>query len=225
MLATNGNFMPIKKFPTTASLADSMSGDSIDAHSGLVEVLLERKIAPGQRRSLVLAGRIALIYVVDGILAISRAGQEPLRVLPGEVARAAGIESLDYANGSRGDPLRVLEVCCRPDVERAPGVTQRYFPDDDKANALCLMASKDGQGGALESGADLKLFVTALGRWETVLHELEEGRAALATVVRGSATINSEKLESGWSAAISQESELRISGNDDCEVLLLDVCA
>ena len=69
----------------------------------------------------------------------------------------------------------------------------------------------------------MRAWLASLRRYETVLHEVGEGRAALVWCLEGSATLDGETLETGQCAAISEQSELRIAGAEGAQILVVDV--
>ena len=64
----------------------------------------------------------------------------------------------------------------------------------------------------------------ALGKAESVEHELGDGRYAWVQVARGAVSVNGQELKAGDGAAVSKETKLDISGTaDGSEVLLFDL--
>ena len=64
----------------------------------------------------------------------------------------------------------------------------------------------------------------ALGKSESVKHELRDGRYAWIQVARGGVNVNGQELKAGDGAAVSKETKLEISGiADGSEVLLFDL--
>jgi redox-sensitive bicupin YhaK (pirin superfamily) len=67
------------------------------------------------------------------------------------------------------------------------------------------------------------LYSSILGAGEQVTHTLAAGRFGWLQVARGSVRLNGETLTEGDGAAISGESEIRINGIEESEVLLFDL--
>ena len=88
------------------------------------------------------------------------------------------------------------------------------------------MASPSGGNGssAVKLYQDAELYTVALGKLESVKHELRDGRYAWVQVARGAVTVNGQELKAGDGAAVSKETKLEIIGSaDGSEVLLFDL--
>ena len=186
-----------------------------------VEHIGTERLAPDALRALALERHTALLYVQFGILAVG--GRGGVRALPGEWVLARAVDRFEYANASRTEDLTVCEVHIKaPPGQSAEYVAQRYFSDDEKANQLCAVADEAGQDGALTLGLDASVYIATLGRWSTVLHDLQPGRGAWVFVLDGDAMVNNRKLDSGAGAFIIDHDEVRISGGSGADVILVE---
>jgi quercetin 2,3-dioxygenase len=167
-------------------------------------------------------------YVLSGALAHedSTGGSGVLR--PGEVQRMSagtGVRHSEF-NGSRDEPVHFLQIWILPDREgHAPSYEQKPFPDAQKRNRLLLVASPEGEGGALRLHADARVYATVLAAGESVRHALAPGRHGWVHVARGELTVNGQPLRGGDGAAASGERELVLEGCGDspAEALVFDL--
>ena len=70
---------------------------------------------------------------------------------------------------------------------------------------------------------DARVYQTKLVKGQTVLHELEVGRAAFVHIATGAATVNGEKLVAGDAVAVEGELKVTVTGDEPGEVLLFDL--
>lgn len=181
-----------------------------------------RELAPRERVSTPADGRIVLLYVLDGVLQIPHEASALDRALPGEVVCAAGIEALEFGNGSTSEALRVCEWAIPGAPVAQASVTQRYFSDDDKRGALCRVAAGERGAGALVHGGDGLAFLATLGKWETVLHNPASGASNWLHVFDGAVDVNGQDVAAGSSAWLRDEEEVRLSGREPASLLLLE---
>lgn len=169
-----------------------------------------------------------LSYVLEGALAHrdSTGGQGVLR--PGEVQRMSagtGVRHSEY-NGSKEEPVHFLQIWILPDrAGHAPSYEQKPFPDAERRNRLRLVASPEGEGGALRIHADARVYATILADGESVRHALHPGRHAWVQVARGELTVNGQALRAGDGAAVFAEREIVLAGRGagDAEALVFDL--
>jgi len=70
---------------------------------------------------------------------------------------------------------------------------------------------------------DAKIFASLLDERQEVVHSLEDGRSAWLQVAAGSVRLNDVALKRGDGAAVTQESNLRITAQEPVEILLFDL--
>jgi quercetin 2,3-dioxygenase len=173
-------------------------------------------------------------YVLEGALAHKDSLGTGSIVRPGEVQRMSagtGILHSEF-NPSKDEPLHFLQIWIVPSRRGlSPSYEQKTFPYEEKRGRLRLVASPDGADGSLTIHQDARLYVTILGRGETVAHALQPGRAAFVQVARGEVRVNGGVLTAGDGAAVENEALVTVEGGgepgsrdlDEAEVLLFDL--
>ena len=148
----------------------------------------------------------------------------------GEVIRAGEWQAMTAGTGithsefnpSKSEPVHLLQIWLFPDRRgHTPGYRQKLFADTDKRGKWALVASPEGEAGALVVHQDARVYQTKLASGQSVRHELKSGRAAFVHVATGSATVNGTKFVAGDAVAVEDEAEVVASG--DGEVLLFDL--
>ena len=128
------------------------------------------------------------------------------------------------ANPSRDEPVHLLQIWIFPRAQNLqPEYEEKKFSDDEKRNRLRLIVSPDGSDGSVKIHQDAKIFASLLDERQEVVHSLENGRSAWLQVAAGSVSLNDVALKQGDGAAVSQESNLRITAQEPAEVLLFDL--
>jgi hypothetical protein len=128
------------------------------------------------------------------------------------------------ANPSRDEPVHLLQIWIFPrQQDLQPEYEEKKFSDDEKRNKLRLIVSPDGSDGSVKIHQDAKIFASLLDERQEVVHSLEDGRSAWLQVAAGSVRLNDVALKQGDGAAVSQESNLRITAQEPAEVLLFDL--
>jgi redox-sensitive bicupin YhaK (pirin superfamily) len=128
------------------------------------------------------------------------------------------------ANPSPDEPVHLLQIWIFPsEQDLQPEYEEKKFSDDEKRNKLRLIVSPDGSDGSVKIHQDAKIYASLLDDREEVVHGLAEGRSAWLQVAAGSVRLNDVALKHGDGAAVSQESNLRITAEGPAEVLLFDL--
>ncbi len=167
-----------------------------------------------------------ITYVLEGALEHKDSMGTSSVIRPGEIQRMSagtGVTHSEY-NHSKTEPVHFLQIWIMP--ERAglpPGYAQQMFPVEERRDRLRLIASRAGRDGSISINQDADLFSAVLTGGETVMHRFGEGRHGWLQVARGEVTANGTTLTAGDGAAISGEPELRITADEEAEVLLFDL--
>jgi len=128
------------------------------------------------------------------------------------------------ANPSRDEPVHLLQIWIFPrEQDLKPEYEEKKFSDDEKRNRLRLIVSPDGSDGSVKIHQDAKIFASLLDERQEVVHSLENGRSAWLQVAAGSVRLNDVALKRGDGAAVTQESNLRITAQEPVEILLFDL--
>jgi redox-sensitive bicupin YhaK (pirin superfamily) len=163
-------------------------------------------------------------YVLEGALAHHDSMGTGSVIRPDEVQRmSAGTGVLhSELNPSKDEDVHFLQIWILPEHRGIePGYEQKTFSADERKDKLRLVASPDGDGGALTIHQDAKIFAATLSEGKTITYDLAQGRSAWLQVVRGTVNLNGQALNAGDGAAIEEERTLTIGGNG--EVLLFDL--
>jgi hypothetical protein len=72
---------------------------------------------------------------------------------------------------------------------------------------------------------DALMYASVLHQGDVVQHVLAPNRCAYVQVARGEMALNGTALQAGDGAAISAESEIRLTSDSTAEVLLFDLAA
>ena len=165
-------------------------------------------------------------YVLEGALEHRDSLGTGSVIRPGDGQRMSAGTGIRHseANPSREESVHLLQIWIMPDKQgHKPGYEQKEFPAGEKRGKLRLIASPNGENGSVTIHQDAKLYVSLLEPGDSVDHKLTSGRHAWLQVAKGSIDLNSNRLNQGDGAAISEEEKLQIKGNESAEVLLFDL--
>ena len=167
-----------------------------------------------------------LTYVMQGELSHKDSMGNGETIHPHEVQRmTAGTGVLHSEYSSPTDETHLLQIWILPEKRNLePGYEQKFFAPEEKKGKLKLVASRRGGDGSVHINQDVRLYSSILAKDEAVSHSLKENRHAWIQIVKGSLEINSEILNQGDGAAISDEKLLEIKSlEDETEFLLFDL--
>ena len=167
-----------------------------------------------------------LTYVLEGELEHKDSMGNGSTIRPGQIqtmTAGTGITHSEF-NPSQENPVHLLQIWMIPDTQ---GLTPSYgeftFDTEGRKGQLQLIASKDGRDNSALIHQDVSLYTTDLDEGQSIAHTLAPNRHAWIQVARGSAELNGELLTQGDGAAVSDETELTLTGKDNAEVLLFDL--
>lgn len=168
-----------------------------------------------------------ITYMLDGAIAHKDSMGNGSTIRPGEVQRmTAGTGILHSEFNPSGETARLLQIWLLP-RERGlkPGYEQKFFGADAKTDRLALIASPDARDGSIRIEQDVNLYASWLTEGKEVKHTIAPGRHAWLQVARGGLALGGHELAEGDGAAISDESELTITGRGPAgaEFLLFDL--
>lgn len=206
-------------------------GEYMDpAHMGFrsLRVINEDRVQPGQgfgthgHRDMEI-----LSYVLEGELDHKDSQGNVGALKPGWVQRMSagtGIMHSEF-NGSGTEPVHFLQIWILPAKKGvAPRYEDREFPLSDRKDKLRLIASPEGEGGALSLHQDARVYATVLEAGKEVSLDLAQGRAGWVQVARGSLFLNGgTRLEAGDGAALQGEPKLTLKAETGTEALVFDL--
>ena len=167
-----------------------------------------------------------LTYVLEGALEHRDSMGNGSVIKPGDVqymSAGTGVTHSEF-NASETEPVHLYQIWMFPEKKGLkPVYGQKNFNAGEKRGKLRLVASPDGRDGSIKIRQDNELYVTLLGKGESVRHDLKPDRNAYVQVTRGSVTLNGSTLETGDGAALSVEKTVELTGVNDAEVLLFDL--
>lgn len=200
------------------------------AHMGFasLRVINEDKVAPS--RGFPTHGHRDMeivTYVLEGALEHKDSIGNGSVMRPGDVQRMSagtGILHSEF-NASETDPVHLLQIWLLP-AQRGiePGYEQTHFPATEKQGQLRLVGSQDGRDGSVTIHQDVNLYATLLQDGEAVTLAIAPERSVWVQVARGSVVLNGQTLYAGDGAAITQETNLSLTGAaDKAEALIFDM--
>jgi quercetin 2,3-dioxygenase len=165
-------------------------------------------------------------YVLSGALAHKDSLGNGAVIRPGEVQRMSagtGIRHSEF-NASKSEGVHFLQIWILPDrASLPPSYEQKAFPVDERRGRLRLVASPDGEDGAVTLHQDARLYLGALGTGKRVAHDIAQGRGLWLHVARGIVALDGTEMREGDGAAIADQPSVAIEAETDAEVLLFDL--
>ncbi|MBL4848088.1 MAG: pirin family protein [Planctomycetes bacterium] len=165
-----------------------------------------------------------LTYVISGGLEHRDSLGTGSVIQAGEFQRMSAGSGVTHseANHSASEALHLFQIWILPEGRNLePGYEQRSF--DDRQDTLRLVAARDGRDGALTIHQDVEIYSSLLSAGKSLEHSLAPGRHAWVQVVAGRVRLNDQSLEAGDGAALSEETLLTLSADQDAEVLVFDL--
>jgi redox-sensitive bicupin YhaK (pirin superfamily) len=194
---------------------------------GPLVVINEDRVAPGMGFGTHGHRDMEIIsYVLDGALEHKDSMGTGSVLHYGDVQRmsaGSGVRHSEF-NGSRAAPVHFLQIWIQPDVRGiAPSYEERHVDAAAKRGRLSLIAAPAGAGGAVSLHQDARLYATLLDGDAPLEHPLASGRLGYVHVVRGSVTVNGQRLAGGDALKLSDEPLLTLADGADAEVLVFDL--
>ncbi len=165
-------------------------------------------------------------YILSGSLEHRDSMGNGSVIRPGDVQRmtaGTGVAHSEF-NPSPDEAVHLLQIWIKPAARNLPpSYEQKFFTDEERAGRLRLIASEDGSDGSVQIHQDARVYAAMLDKGKAVSHELKTDRYGWLQIARGSVSLNDLDLNQGDGAAISQESELKITAREEAEVLFFDL--
>lgn len=165
-------------------------------------------------------------YVISGSLEHKDSEGNVAIIKPGEVQRmtaGTGITHSEY-NGSKEDPVHFLQIWVMPEQDGIkPGYEQTFFPDEERRNALRLVASRTGAQGSITVHQDVNLYASTLEAGEDVSLTASAGRGYWIQLIKGALEVNGTSLREGDGAAVENVEDLTFTASQESEFLLFDL--
>jgi redox-sensitive bicupin YhaK (pirin superfamily) len=167
-----------------------------------------------------------ITYILSGALEHRDSMGNGSVIRPGDVQRmtaGTGVSHSEF-NPSQTEPCHLLQIWILPESRNlTPGYEQKFFSDDERQGRLRLIASRDGNDGAVTINQDARVYASLLDQGQSIKHTFDTDRYAWLQLAGGSLEVNGENLIAGDGAAISKESHVEISAVSNSEFLLFDL--
>ena len=205
-------------------------GDYYDpAHLGFrsLRVINDDRVQPGQGFGMHGHRDMEIVtYVLEGALQHKDSLGNGSIIRPGDLQHmtaGTGVRHSEF-NPSADEAVHLYQIWLLPERKGlTPSYDQRAFSEDERQGRLRLVASPDGADGSLTIRQDARLYLSSLSTGESVSHELQAGRHAWLQVLRGRVKVNGALLETSDGAAISDERQVTVVGEQGAEVMLFDL--
>ena len=162
-----------------------------------------------------------ITYIISGSLAHKDSIGTASTILPGEVqimSAGTGVFHSEF-NHEKSCETHLLQIWILPKVkEIAPRYDQKSFSGE-----FTLVVSGSGRDGSLQINQDAEIFVGKFSAQKTFDFVVKKDRKIWIQIVSGKISVNGDIFESGDAAAIGNESELKITAEENSEFLLLDL--
>jgi redox-sensitive bicupin YhaK (pirin superfamily) len=194
---------------------------------GPLRVINEDYVAPGQgfgkhgHRDMEI-----ITYILEGELEHSDSMGNGSVIRPGDVQRMTAGTGVLHSEFNRSDSQQVhlLQIWIKPDALRlVPGYEQKHFPVAERRGHLRLIASPEGEEGAVTIHQDARLYAGLFDGGEVQGFALPTGRRAWVHVARGALVVNETQLSAGDAAYVGGAADLQLHDGAGAEVLLFDL--
>jgi redox-sensitive bicupin YhaK (pirin superfamily) len=196
---------------------------------GNLRVINEDRIAPGTGFGTHGHRDMEIIsYVLTGELAHKDTLGNIKGIPPGDVQRMSAGRGVMHSefNHAKDQTTHFLQIWIQPNVTGIePGYEQKGFADAEKRGKLRLVASPDGEQGAVTIHADARMYAGLFDGAEAAAVTLDPQRQAYVHLVRGELTVNGTRLAAGDAAKLQGEPQLALANGKDAEVLVFDLAA
>lgn len=167
-----------------------------------------------------------ITYVLEGEIAHRDSMGNGSTIRPGDVQRMSagtGVQHSEF-NPSSSQQTHMLQIWIQPNQQGVrPGYEEKHFERADKQGKLRLIASPEGEDGAVSIHQDARVFVGLFHGAEQVELPLAAQRLTYVHLARGSLKVNGQILQAGDALMLQQEQVLQVSEGKDAEVLVFDL--
>ena len=147
-------------------------------------------------------------------------------IKPGDVQRMSAGRGVMHSefNHAPNDTTHFLQIWIEPNVRGIEaGYEQKHFDAASKRGNLRLVASPDGREGSVTIHADASIYAGVFDGDQHLERALDPARKTYVHLVRGSASVNGQALQSGDALRLENESQLAIDHGSNAEVLVFDL--
>lgn len=140
------------------------------------------------------------------------------------MSAGTGIVHSEY--NMEDEEVRLFQIWILPEEKGlAPTWGTRQFPRGERAGHFVTLASgrPDDGDDVLRIRANARLVAATLNSGQTAEYHIEPGRKVYMVLARGAIEVNGVVANTGDGLAIRDEQILRVSANEDSEIVLVDV--
>ncbi len=166
-------------------------------------------------------------YVVKGAMQHTDSMGNGSTIWAGDVqhmSAGTGIRHSEF-NHSKTEDLHFLQIWLHPHTQGLkPSYTQKSFTNESAEQALTLVASPQGEDNSVHIQQDVRLYIGKLGNQQQFSQTIAPGRHVWIQMIDGSLKMNDQLLLNvGDGAAISDETALKLSAQNNTHFLLFDL--
>ncbi len=138
------------------------------------------------------------------------------------MSAGTGVRHAEY--NLESDATRIFQIWIEPDTAGGPPAWgAKPFPKGDRAGKFVMLASGlPGDEGALPIRTPARVAGATIKAGETAEYALDASRHAYLVPATGAVEVNGVRLDARDGAAITGETQLRITALEDAEVVLVD---
>jgi redox-sensitive bicupin YhaK (pirin superfamily) len=138
------------------------------------------------------------------------------------MSAGTGIRHAEY--NLEEETTTLFQIWIEPNARGgAPSWGAKPFPKGDRSGKFVTLASGfDDDGDALKIRTDARVVGATLKAGETTSYKLDPSRHVYLVPATGQIEVNGVSLGARDGAAITDESEITITANEDAEVVLVD---
>lgn len=166
-----------------------------------------------------------ITYPISGTLRHKDSLGHAEDITPGMIQRMSAGSGITHAEFNPTDePVHLLQIWIVP-RERglAPSHESTRTRVRDEPGRFHTLVSEDGRDGSLVMQQDARMLAGVFRAGDSAEYALSEGRHAWVQIVSGSARVNGAELAQGDGAAVSDESALTFSFDQDAELIVFDL--
>ena len=165
-------------------------------------------------------------YVLGGALEHKDSMGNGSVIRPGDMQRMSAGTGVTHSefNHSSTDSVHLLQIWILPEKKGiAPGYEQINISKKLDAGNPVLIASPDGQEGSVTIHQNAKIWAARLKANANIDLPLQKPASAWVQVARGNILLNTQSLEAGDGAALTDEDAVHIQATSDSEVLIFEL--
>ncbi len=154
----------------------------------------------------------------------STGGKDVIR--PGEVQRmtaGSGVYHSEF-NNSDDEPAHILQIWFIPDkAGYEPSYEQRNYDKSKAVNNLYKLVSKKNGDGVVTINQDADLYISELDGGNALTYNIKSERGVYVYLFSGKLSINDNEFNKGDAAKIKEESDIKITAEENASFILFDV--